>query len=121
LERSQVFDKLSHLPTRLFPIRSQLVLISPLQPGDLDDIVSLRARGYEVMLVTPDPITFEEKTLATSERTRLAVRLARLERSHLLRTLGRAGVDVFEWNVETPFHQVAHRALGRTRLWSQSL
>lgn len=120
MERSQVFDKLSHLPTRLFPVRSQLVLISPLQPDDLDDIVSLRARGYELLLVTPDAITFEMKTLAATRNTELAARLAQLERGHLLRTLGQAGVDVFEWDVEIPFHQVAHRALGRPRLRSQS-
>ena len=120
MERSQVFDKLSHLPTRLFPVRSQLVLISPLQPDDRDDIVSLRARGYELLLVTPDAITFEMKTLATTRNTQLAARLAQLERAHLLRTLGRAGVNVFEWDVETPFHQVAHRALSRTRLGRQS-
>ncbi|MBX3053475.1 MAG: DUF58 domain-containing protein [Caldilineaceae bacterium] len=119
IERSQVFDKLSHLPTRLFPVRSQLVLISPLQPDDQDDIVSLRARGYELLLVTPDAITFEMKTLAATPNTQLAARLAHLERSHLLRTLGRAGVNVFEWDVETPFHQVAHRALGRSRLGRQ--
>jgi len=120
MERSQVFDKLSHLPTRLFPVRSQLVLISPLQPDDRDDIVSLRARGYELLLVTPDAITFEMKTLAATRNTQLAARLAQLERGHLLRTLGRAGVNVFEWDVEVPFHQVAHRALGRTRLRGQS-
>ncbi len=120
IERSQVFDKLSHLPTRLFPVRSQLVLISPLQPDDQDDIVSLRARGYDLLLVTPDAITFEMKTLTSTPNTQLAARLAHLERDHLLRTLGRAGVNIFDWDVETPFHQVAHHALGRSRLRSQN-
>ncbi len=71
--------------------------------------------------MTPDAITFEMRTLEAPRHAQLAARLAQLERGHLLRTLGRAGVDIFEWDVETPFHQVAHRALGRTRLWSQSL
>lgn len=121
MERSQVFDRLGHLPTRLFPVRSQLVLISPLQPDDLNDVVSLRARGYDLLLVTPDPVTFELQGMEEGPFTPTAARLARLERSHLLRTLRRAGVDIFEWNVATPFHQVAHAALGRNRLWSQSL
>jgi len=121
LERSQVFDKLTHLPTRLFPVRSQLVLISPMQPDDLEDVISLRARGYDLLLVTPDAITFEMKALGQNRHAQLAARLAQLERGHLLRTLGRAGVDIFKWDVETPFHQVAYRALGRTRLRSQSL
>lgn len=119
LERSQVFDSLAHLPTRLFPVRSQLVLISPMQPEDLTDVISLRARGYDLLLVTPDAVTFETQKIVGGPEMELAVRLARLERGHLLSTLRRAGVDVFEWNVETPFHQVAHRALGRTHLRSR--
>lgn len=118
LERSQVFDSLAHLPTRLFPVRSQLVLISPMQPEDLEDVISLRARGYDLLLVTPDPVTFELGKIQGGQEMALAVRLARLERSHLLTTLRRAGVDVFEWDVETSFHQVAHRALSRMHLRS---
>jgi uncharacterized protein (DUF58 family) len=119
LQKSQVFEKLSYLPTRLFPIRSQLVLISPLQPTDLEDLISLRARGYQLLIITPDPIAFESKILGHRPHITLAARIARLERAHLFHQLRQAGVRIFEWQADTPFHQVAHYALSRVPLWSR--
>ena len=43
LEEHQVFRHLGHLPTRLFPIRSQLVLVSPLRLADREDLVAVCA------------------------------------------------------------------------------
>jgi uncharacterized protein (DUF58 family) len=119
LQESQVFRELSYLPTRLFPIRSQLVLISPLRPADLDDLVSLRARGYQLLVITPDPVDFESKILGPSHHVALAARIARLERAHLFHQLRQAGVRIFEWQVEAPFHQIARYGLSRTPLWSR--
>jgi uncharacterized protein (DUF58 family) len=119
LQVSQVFQKLSYLPTRLFPIRSQLVFISPLRPEDLNDLVSLRARGYQLLIISPDPIDFEKKILGNSEHVALGARIARLERAHLLRQLRLAGVRTFEWQVDAPFHQTARHALGRAPLWNR--
>jgi uncharacterized protein (DUF58 family) len=119
LQQSQVFEKLSYLPTRLFPIRSQLVLVSPLRPNDLNDLVSLRARGYQLLIVSPDPVDFERRILHDGHQVDLATRLARLERRHLFHQLGQAGIRVFEWQVDTPFHQTARIALSRTPLWNR--
>jgi uncharacterized protein (DUF58 family) len=119
LQQSQVFEKLSFLPTRLFPIRSQLVLISPLRPADLDDLISLRARGYQLLIVSPDPVAFEKEILGESHHVALAARIARLERAHLFHQLRLAGVRIFEWRVNIPFHQTARTALSRVPLWSR--
>jgi uncharacterized repeat protein (TIGR01451 family) len=119
LQQSQVFEKLSYLPTRLFPIRSQLVLISPLRADDLEDLISLRARGYQLLIVSPDPVDFESRFLGTSREVDLAARLARLERAHLFHQLAQAGVRIFEWQVDKPFHQTARVALGRLPLWNR--
>ncbi|RME50476.1 MAG: DUF58 domain-containing protein, partial [Caldilineae bacterium] len=121
LERSQVFDKLQHLPTRLFPPHSQLVLISPLQPGDLEDLVSLRAHGYPLLVLAPDVVDFEQEVLGERPHLELAVRLARLERTHLFRQMARAGIQVFTWRVDEPFHQVAYHVLSRAYMWSRTL
>lgn len=121
LERSQVFDKLQHLPTRLFPAHSQLVLISPLQANDLEDLVSLRAHGYPLLVLAPDVVDFERKTIGEHKYLELAVRIARLERAHLFRQMSRAGVQIFTWRVDEPFHQVAYHVLGRASMWSRSL
>jgi len=118
LQESQVFENLSYLPTRLFPIRSQLVLVSPLRGADLDDLVALRARGYQLLIVSPDPIAFEAGVLGESREVALAARIARLEREHLLQQLRQVGVRVFQWQVDTPFHHSARYALSRAPLWS---
>jgi uncharacterized protein (DUF58 family) len=109
----QVFEKLEHLPTRLFPACSQLVFVSPLLPPDSEELIKLRAHGYQLMVVSPDPITFEQKGLSQTQEVRLAARLARLERELLLKQLRQAGIQVMDWPVDTPFQQAAHVALSR--------
>lgn len=117
LQKSQVFEKLTYLPTRLFPIRSQLVLVSSLRPTDLDDLIGLRARGYQLLVISPDPVAFEAKILAVAPQLDLAVRVARLERAHLFYHLQQVGIRVFEWQVSAPFHRIARYALRRMPFW----
>ncbi len=119
LQQSQVFEKLSYLPTRLFPIRSQLVLVSPLRPDDLEDLISLRARGYQLLIVSPDPVDFERRLLGDGYQVDLASRLARLERVRLFHQLGQAGIRSFEWQIDKPFHRTARIALSRVPLWNR--
>ncbi len=110
-----VFEKLEHLPTRLFPARSQLVLISPLLKEDGELLIKLRARGYRLLVISPDPITFERQNLAGSLQVEQATRLARLERELLLARLRQADIRVVDWPVEIPFPQAAQAALSRFR------
>jgi uncharacterized protein (DUF58 family) len=109
----QVFEKLEYLPTRLFPARSQLVFISPLLSQDTGELSKLRAYGYRLLVVSPNPILFEQKSLAPSTEVELGTRLAHLEREVLLNQLRRAGIQVMDWPVDTPFQQAAHLALSR--------
>src|SRR5262249_51280849 len=78
-----VLEKLDYLPTRLFPARSQIVLISPLLSHDLEMLASLRARGYQVLVISPDPISFDQRGLAAQAETATAMRIAPLERARL--------------------------------------
>jgi uncharacterized protein (DUF58 family) len=119
LEQHQIFDELSYLPTQLFPIRSQLVLISPLQLADLEDLISLRARGFPLLIISPDPVDFEAKVLGDSEQVMLAKRIARLERAYLFHQLLQAGAQLFEWQVDIPFHLAARDALDRLPHWNR--
>ena len=125
LGASPVFQGFEHLPTRLFPARSQIVLISPLLPGDEGPLIALRARGYALWVISPDPIAFElkrrdreagtkTKTRAEAEAWELARRIARVERALLLRRLRQAGALVLEWDVEVPFPQFAEAAFRRS-------
>ena len=109
---SAVFAGLDHIPTQLFPSHSQLVLVSPLDAGDLDVLVQLRARGYQVMVISPDPVSFELRHLPQTREVELAGRVLRMERTLLLKNLQHAGVQVLDWDVSQPFDQVIKSRLG---------
>ncbi|HEX8992633.1 MAG TPA: DUF58 domain-containing protein [Anaerolineales bacterium] len=119
---SQIFDGLQYLPTRVFPTQSQIILVSPLLEDDYSTLIQLRARGYQVLVVVPDPVSFEQAALAVRGPTypqadvELAVRIIRLERDLLLSRLQRAGLQVVQWNVAQPFDQAMRRAAGFRRL-----
>lgn len=98
-------DHLEHLPVRFFPPRSQIVLISPLQGKDLDVLLHFRAQGYAVLVVSPNPVAFEVAHMPALPSVKLAARIARLERTILLRHLGQAGIRVLDWDVSVPFEQ----------------
>lgn len=118
---SQIFEGLQHLPTRLFPPESQLVLVSPLLEDDLSPLVQLRGRGYQVLVICPDPVGFEMSALSTSTHAyskvdvQLAARIVNLERSISMGRLRRAGVPVIEWDVRLPFDQAMLGAFRRLR------
>lgn len=106
---SQIFEGLQYLPTRLFPPQSQLILISPLLEDDLPTLIQLRGRGYHVLVISPDPVSFEMSVPFESGRSQsktdrqLAARILRLERFTSISRLRRAGVQVAEWDVTLPF------------------
>jgi len=112
-----VFEDLRYIPTRLFPSRSQLVLVSPLAgEEDVEIIGLLRARGYRVILVSPDPLDqlIAYNTGKTDEESlRLAERIHRLDRHILLDTLARIGVEVVDWKPTEPLARAAEWALSR--------
>jgi len=119
---SQIFDGLQYLPTRVFPGESQIVLVSPLVEDDYSTLISLRARGYQVLLVVPDPVSFEQAYLTDGKAkylptdVTLAARVVRMERQLMLARLQRAGLQVVEWNVAQPFDQAMRRAAAAHRL-----
>lgn len=110
---SQVFDDLRYLPTRFFPPKSQIVLISPLTADDPDALIYLRARGYELLVISPNPVTFERRRLPDTPQVAIAARIARLERALLFRRLRRAGVRLVDWDVSQPFERVVATQLAR--------
>lgn len=114
---SQVFADLVHLPSRLFPPESQLVLVSPLSEDDLMPLIQLRAQGYEVMVVSPNPVQFELSFLPSNESHELAGRVVHLERTLLLQRMRRAGIHVLDWEVNEPFDLFVKRRMGRIPFW----
>ena len=118
---SQVFADLVHLPARLFPPESQIILVSPLSEDDMLPLVQLRAQGYEVMVVSPNPVQFELSFLPPHESNDLAGRVVRMERTLLLQRMRRAGIHVLDWDVTEPFDLFVKRRMGRTPFWLRAV
>ena len=96
---SLVFDSLDYLPTRFFAAKSQLVLVSPLCDDDPPVLTRLRARGYQILVISPDPVDFERRGQAPSRTLDMAIRIAQAERQLRIRQLERVGVVVINWQV----------------------
>jgi uncharacterized protein (DUF58 family) len=105
-------ENFNHLPTRLFSAQSQLVVVSPVNPRDYLAYLRLRRDGYEVMVVSPNPVDFEARLYPNIPEVTQATHLARLERSLWLRKLMRLGVLVIDWSVDQPLDRVIHSSLG---------
>lgn len=84
---------IKYLPVKLFPSHALIILISPLSEGDIPAITRLLASGYQVQVVSPDPVKFVSRSL----RHPLAVRAATLERAALLGRIREMGVKVLDW------------------------
>ena len=65
------------------------------------------------MVVSPDPVSFEQTYLADQPEVRLAARVIRMERELMLNRIQRAGVQLVEWNVTQPFDHAARRFFRR--------
>ncbi|WP_420632427.1 DUF58 domain-containing protein [Candidatus Leptofilum sp.] len=116
LQSSHVFAQLRALPTQLFPAQSQIVFVSPLLPEDVPFLRRLRAYDYEVLLVSPNPISYESRLMPDAPALALAAKLAQLERELLHTELLQAGIFVLDWDVARPFDDVARAHLQTTRL-----
>lgn len=116
---SLIFDQLEYLPARLFPPKSQLVLVSPLASGDVEFLKRLRARGYHLLIVSPDPVAFELELLENDPILETAARLARLERELLFQQLRQVGIQICSWQVSIPFAQAIGSALVHLRPGSE--
>jgi uncharacterized protein (DUF58 family) len=109
---SQNFKSL-FIPRRMFPTNSQIILISPLHTDDLPVLAQLRVSGYPLMVISPDPVSFEVRRLGNRDSVKLAARIARLEREIMLRDLRGLGIQVVNWNTVIPFDQAARASLSR--------
>jgi uncharacterized protein (DUF58 family) len=108
LSENPRMDSLRYLPVKLFPSRAMVVLVSPLSSQDAEAIRRLHRNGYQVIVVSPNPVgsTTPGKD---GEAALLATRTARLERSVLLWKLRQMGVEVIDWSTQEPL-QVALQA-----------
>lgn len=106
---NETFNTLRYMSTRMFPSRSLVVLVSPLQVKDLESLACMRSAGYQVVVLVPDAVRFSALERPHTAVTRAAFRAARLERAALLWQIRRLGVRVVDWPVDRAFIQMGYR------------
>ena len=97
---------LEYFPVRLFPSHSQFVMISTLNSRDLETYTRLRAYGYDVLLISPNPVDYAARRLPVTQINNLAVRAARIERAIQLKRLLDMGIDVIDWQITIPLDAI---------------
>jgi uncharacterized protein (DUF58 family) len=102
---------LEYFPTRLFPSRSILIILSMVGPYDHEIYARLRSFGYDILLIAPDPVDFASQILPQTQINSLAVRAARVERVVQLKRLMKLGIQVINWQVNQPLETILQRAI----------
>ncbi len=106
-------DDLHFVPVQMFPSHSLILVLSPLASNDGQLFPRLRAYGYQVLLICPDPFDFAQITMSGDQPARLATRLARLERQVELAKVARLWIPVIDWQVSQPLSPLVRQALSR--------
>jgi uncharacterized protein (DUF58 family) len=118
-EAGDSLSSLDALSTGTFPSRSLILILSPLAPNDWRLMPRLRAYGYRVLLISPDPFDFARSRLSSDPITRLASRLARVERHLELRRITQLWIPAIDWQVSQPLAPLVRNALSHTRIQQQ--
>ena len=116
-------EHLRYFPARLLPPRGQLVYISPLVASDLEPLLRFRAQGYHLLVVSPNPLYFEQQGEADASQPdyQLAERFAKIERDLLRRNLNRAGIQVVDWKADQPLSTVLEQVHFRKMLQQRTV
>jgi uncharacterized protein (DUF58 family) len=113
-------DLLDYFPRRLFSNRAVLVFFSSALPSDGPTYGRLRAAGYEILLVSPEPSKAALPTGKESWSQATGRRAARVERRTTLLSLSKLGIRVVDWRVDQPLDaaldSLAPHAVHRTNL-----
>jgi len=119
-ESDSSLNSLIFLPIRMFASHSLIVVISPLLSGDWQFFRRLRAYGYQVLLISPDPLAYARPILATDHDSQLAIRLTRLERQVEINQITQLWIPVIDWQVNQPLAPLVRTALRPTRIRRES-
>jgi len=99
-------NSLENFSIRLFPPRSLIVIFSSAFHRDLKTYSRLRAHGYQVVLISPDPFEFPASRQAEVSPNDYAIRTAKAERLIQFKQMMQLGVTVIDWPVNRPLSAV---------------
>jgi len=74
-----------------------------------------------IILISPDPISYEARGLDSRPSVQLSMRILRLQREAMIRELRHMAIQVVNWDVAVPFEQTAHAALSRPAAWVHAI
>jgi uncharacterized protein (DUF58 family) len=113
---NRALGSLDFLPIRMFPNHALIIVISPLTSNDRSLFQRLRAYGYQVILVSPNPIEFALPALRSTNVTdQLAIRATVIERCLRLNNISQLHIPVVDWQVSQPLFPLIRNALTRSR------
>jgi len=107
---------LGSIPLQIFSRHSFLLILSPLAPNDWQLFPRLRAYGYQVLLISPDPIDFARPLLPTDPATLLATRLTQIERDLEFSKIAQLWIPVIDWQVSRPLDPLIRTALSHSHI-----
>lgn len=105
---------LKNLPGRIFPKNAQLFVVSPLGPDDEDAYFRLRSFGYQIYLLSPDPLGLCTLEKRNEPSQKLALRAAHLDRYLKLQRLLMIGVRVIDWQMNKSLNETLYRYFNNT-------
>ncbi len=105
------------IPLETFPTHALLVIISPVSSDDRSFFLRLRVAGYQVLLISPDPVSFAFPAMEQVQDNinRLAIRATRIERCLRLNNIANLRIPVIDWQVDRPLFPLVRNALVRSR------
>lgn len=112
-------NTLQFIPMQMFASRSLIIVLSPLVHDDWRLFPRLRAFGYQVLLISPDPIDYAQPVLAGDRDSRLSRRLARIERQIEISKITQLWIPVVDWQVSRPLAPLVRHALAHTHIQRQ--
>jgi len=96
------FEHVTWVLGRYFPSDAQIIIVSPLRDATaLDVIADLRGHGFDVLVVSPNPVEVERAMFPRDPYADLAYRVLRIERESMIQNL-RQFADVVDWNPSEP-------------------
>ena len=96
------FEHVAWVLGRYFPRDAQIIIISPLLDATaLDVIADMRGHGFDVLVVSPNPVEVERAMFPRDPYADLAYRVLRIERESMIQNL-RQFADVVDWNPSEP-------------------
>jgi len=111
LEPDDRVDNLNLVPLHVFSSRSLVIVLSPLAANDWELFPRLRAHGFQVLLISPDPLDFARTAIPSDRFSGMAARLAGLERRLEIGRIAALWVPVIDWKVDQPLSPLVRNAL----------